>query len=119
MKIQSPNLFIFIIFNLFGVILTCKKCYDKVIFKSRANTFINQAAFSYISSDKSLNCKNSVMIYKTIHDSNKILYADHKNIKLEKNLKEFMLSSIRWYRETLSPIMPPNCRLNIILFSPK
>jgi putative membrane protein insertion efficiency factor len=25
-------------------------------------------------------------------------------------LKELMLRSIRWYRNTLSPIMPPNCR---------
>jgi len=25
-------------------------------------------------------------------------------------LKELMLKSIRWYRNTLSPIMPPNCR---------
>jgi putative membrane protein insertion efficiency factor len=25
-------------------------------------------------------------------------------------LKQFMLSSIQWYRRELSPIMPPNCR---------
>lgn len=36
-------------------------------------------------------------------------------INLESNdtetiVKDFMLNSINWYRTTLSPIMPPNCR---------
>ena len=26
------------------------------------------------------------------------------------DIKEFMMSSIRWYKSTLSPLMPPNCR---------
>ena len=30
--------------------------------------------------------------------------------KKPESVKKMMLSSIRWYRETLSPIMPPNCR---------
>ena len=29
---------------------------------------------------------------------------------IESKLKSIMLSWIRWYRNTLSPIMPPNCR---------
>ena len=28
----------------------------------------------------------------------------------EKGLKKVMLASIRWYKSTLSPLMPPNCR---------
>ena len=33
-----------------------------------------------------------------------------KNDDVESTLKEVMLKWIRWYRTTLSPIMPPNCR---------
>ena len=29
---------------------------------------------------------------------------------IEKGLQKFMLDSIRWYKSTLSPMMPPNCR---------
>lgn len=36
--------------------------------------------------------------------------GDDRERSPSERLKEFMLSSIRWYRQYLSPIMPPNCR---------
>ena len=35
---------------------------------------------------------------KSVEEENKII------------IKEILISWIRWYRNTLSPIMPPNCR---------
>ncbi len=50
--------------------------------------------------------------------SSSVLHRNHRTRNLllidpiveSDSLKQLMLSSIRWYRKTLSPIMPPNCR---------
>ena len=49
----------------------------------------------------------------SVNDDNKNQDNDDQGkseLELEETLKSLMLSWIRWYRETLSPIMPPNCR---------
>mmetsp|Transcript_348 Transcript_348/g.339 ORF Transcript_348/g.339 Transcript_348/m.339 type:complete len:165 (+) Transcript_348:108-602(+) len=33
-----------------------------------------------------------------------------KDDNINKKLKSYMLDSIKWYKSTLSPMMPPNCR---------
>jgi hypothetical protein len=52
--------------------------------------------------------------YKTVlssgNDTDTNTTAVPQDIELQEKLKQFMLSSIKWYRTTLSPIMPPNCR---------
>lgn len=36
--------------------------------------------------------------------------VDNRDDSAMEPLKKFMISGIKWYRNTLSPIMPPNCR---------
>lgn len=35
---------------------------------------------------------------------------DNKEEKNEEDLKKTLISWVQWYKDTLSPIMPPNCR---------
>ena len=44
------------------------------------------------------------------NDNNDDNNGNNDDESIENKVKNFMLSWIRWYRETLSPIMPPNCR---------
>jgi putative membrane protein insertion efficiency factor len=46
----------------------------------------------------------------SLEQLNHIIYFESSDDRAESILKKIMLDSIRWYRETLSPIMPPNCR---------
>mmetsp|Transcript_3880 Transcript_3880/g.5335 ORF Transcript_3880/g.5335 Transcript_3880/m.5335 type:complete len:150 (+) Transcript_3880:1-450(+) len=39
-----------------------------------------------------------------------IWWTKHSQSSDGNSLKRFMLDSIKWYRKSLSPIMPPNCR---------
>ena len=67
-----------------------------------------------------IHSRSSKMPYMTINNSENIIINDNRNNNdnedddedddMNKVLKEKMISAIKWYRSTLSPIMQPNCR---------
>ena len=105
----SLLIFIFHLFHVFQFTSSCIKCLSKI--KSPNYKILN-------SQSKSLQMKKSLKMNKfndrpkvfSLEQLNHIIYFESSNDRAESILKKIMLDSIRWYRETLSPIMPPNCR---------
>lgn len=83
--------------------------YPKMTFNlaSDSNTFIfNKLKLPVVSDatfSNTVNLHNHVQL--TTDENNSDCNSSPKE-----SVKDLMLQSIRWYRNTLSPIMPPNCR---------
>jgi putative membrane protein insertion efficiency factor len=84
---------------------------------SPLNSLISSGSSSYDIDNNVVNSENNESDYNVneIKSSNNNGNNNNNNNSendgnVEEKLKQIMLSWIRWYRETLSPIMPPNCR---------
>ena len=57
--------------------------------------------------DNNIHLKSGFRFHNTYENGRQYLMV---NQEPEKKLENLMIDSIKWYKKSLSPIMPPNCR---------
>ena len=119
---MSTNFYIIALICSFnGRASSCINCsLKRILIKPNIRTL---APIDFYESNKAF----SMGEFKQSDDTHHSLSYNSNNINIinltdiNKNIKNIMLDSIKWYKSTLSPIMPPNCRFlptwyNLFLF---